>query len=296
CDRLGIPHRVIDLSDRFQRDVIDYFVAAYERGETPNPCIACNRHIKFGQMLTEAENAGCTTLATGHYVRRIVSPSGRVLLQRAADDTKDQTYVLYSLTQNQLSRTLFPLGELTKAEVREIALDANLINARKKESQDICFVPDGDYAGFLERLRGAPYPAGDFRTPDGRVLGQHRGLVRYTIGQRKGLGLALPAPLYVCAKCTADNSVILADNDTLFTSSLTARGANFIPFDRLDRPMRLLAKVRYAQAAQWATAEQLDDDTVRVEFDTPQRAIAPGQSVVFYEDDFLIGGGTICGN
>ena len=293
ADRLGVAHHVFDLRDQFETLVIRPFIEAYERGETPNPCVICNRTVKFGLLLDQARALGCDGIATGHYVRREVSPSGRVLLRRAADAGKDQSYVLYSLSQEQLSRSRFPLGELTKAEVREIAEAEGFLNARKRDSQDICFIPDGDYGGYLERAHGGAYPPGEFRTRDGQVLGQHRGLIHYTIGQRKGLGLALPAPLYVCAKHTADNSVILADNASLFTRTLTARAVNFLPFDRLVRPMRLLAKVRYAQAAQWATVEQIADDRVRVDVDEPQRAIAPGQAVVFYEDDYLVGGGTI---
>ena len=293
ADRLGIPHRIFDLRTEFDALVIRPFIEAYERGETPNPCVICNRTVKFGLLLEGARALGCDGIATGHYVRREVSPTGRVLLRRAADAHKDQSYVLYSLTQDQLAHAHFPLGELTKAEVREIAEAEGFLNARKRDSQDICFIPDGDYGGFLERAHGGPYPAGEFRTLDGTVKGTHRGLVHYTVGQRKGLGLALPAPLYVCAKNTADNSVILSDNDALFSRTLTARQINFLPFDRLERPMRLLAKVRYAQAAQPATVEQIGEDRVQVTFDQPQRAIAPGQAVVFYEDDYLVGGGRI---
>ena len=291
--RLGIEHRVFDLREEFSRMVIAPFIAAYERGETPNPCVLCNRTVKFGLLAEQADALGCDVLATGHYVRREQDTAGRWLLRRAADLTKDQSYMLYSLSQKQLARVRFPLGELTKAEVREIAENAGFVNARKRDSQDICFIPDGDYAGFLERQHGGPYPPGDFRTLDGRVVGQHRGLIRYTVGQRKGLGLALPAPLYVCAKHTADNSVVLGDNDALFSRTLHAHSINFIPFDRLTQPIRLQAKVRYAQTAQWATAEQLDTDLLRVEFDEPQRAIAPGQSVVLYDGDYVIGGGII---
>lgn len=293
ADRLGVAHHVFDLRGEFEALVIRPFIEAYERGETPNPCVICNRTVKFGLLLERARALGCDGIATGHYVRREQTPSGRWLLRRAADAHKDQSYVLYSLSQEQLSRSRFPLGELTKAEVREIAEAEGFNNARKRDSQDICFIPDGDYGAFLERAHGGPYPTGEFRTLDGEVKGHHRGLIHYTIGQRKGLGLALPAPLYVCAKNTADNSVILSDNASLFTRSLTARAINFLPFDRLERPMRLLAKVRYAQAAQWATVEQIGDDRVHVEFDEPQRAIAAGQAVVFYEDDYLVGGGTI---
>ncbi len=295
ADRLGLVHHVFDLRPEFTRLVIRPFIEAYERGETPNPCIVCNRTVKFGLLLDHALALGCTEIATGHYARRELSPSGRYLLRRAADAGKDQSYVLYSLSQKQLSHTQFPLGTLTKAEVREIAEAEGFLNARKRDSQDICFIPDGDYAAYLERANGGAYPPGEFRTADGRVLGRHRGIIRYTVGQRKGLGLALPAPLYVQRKDVASNSVILSDNDALFSRTLTAQEINFLPFDRLERPMRLLAKIRYAHNPEWATVTQTDDDRLTVEFDSPQRAIAPGQAVVFYEDDYLIGGGTICG-
>lgn len=293
ANRLGIPHHTFDLREEFRRLVIQPFIEAYEAGKTPNPCVLCNRTVKFGLLLDRASDLGMAGVATGHYARLEQSPGGRHLLRRAADSSKDQSYMLYSLSQDQLSRSQFPLGELSKAEVRELAAEAGFDNARKRDSQDICFIPDGDYGGFLERAHGGAYPAGDFITSDGKVLGRHRGLIHYTVGQRKGLGLALPAPLYVCEKRVDDNSVILADNDALFTHTLIADRINFIPFDRLDQPMRVTAKVRYAQAAQPATVEQIEEDRIRVTFDEAQRAIAPGQSVVLYDGDYVIGGGII---
>ncbi|MBQ2767376.1 MAG: tRNA 2-thiouridine(34) synthase MnmA [Clostridia bacterium] len=293
ADKLGIAHHIFDLRDEFVSQVIRPFIEAYEAGKTPNPCILCNRTIKFGLLLERAKALGCDGIATGHYIRREISPAGRILLRCAADASKDQSYVLYSLSQDQLSHCCFPLGELSKAEVRALAEEAGFSNARKRDSQDICFIPDGDYAGYLERAHGGPYPGGEFRTKDGRVLGQHRGLIRYTVGQRKGLGLALPAPLYVCEKRIADNSVILSDNASLFSRTLTANNINFIPFDRIEQPLRVMAKVRYAQAAQWATVEQIEPDRIRVTFDEAQRAIAPGQSVVLYDGDYVVGGGII---
>ncbi len=293
ADRLGIAHRVFDHRDGFAAHVIAPFIAAYEGGETPNPCVLCNRAIKFGLLLDDALALGCDAVATGHYVRREVDANGRILLRRAVDQAKDQTYMLYSLSQEQLRRSRFPLGELTKADARAIAEAEGFCNARKRDSQDICFIPDGDYGAFLERAHGGAYPPGEFRTRDGVVLGQHRGLVHYTVGQRKGLGLALPAPLYVCEKNIRDNTVILTDNAALFTRTLTAHTVNFIPFDRLNAPLRCAAKVRYAGAPQPATVEQTGEDTVTVTFDEPQRAIAPGQSVVLYDGEYLLGGGTI---
>ena len=291
--RLGIPHHTFDLRAEFRRLVIEPFIEAYEAGKTPNPCVLCNRTVKFGLLLDRASDLGMDGVATGHYAQLERSPGGRYLLRRAADLSKDQSYMLYSLSQAQLSRSRFPLGGLSKAEVREMAEEAGFSNARKRDSQDICFIPDGDYGGFLERAHGGAYPAGNFITADGRVLGRHRGLIHYTVGQRKGLGLALPAPLYVCEKRVTDNDVVLADNDALFTHTLTAEQINFIPFDRLDQPLRVTAKVRYAQAAQSATAEQIGEDRIRVTFDEAQRAIAPGQSVVLYDGDYVVGGGII---
>ncbi len=293
ADRLGIPHHTFDLREEFHRLVICPFIEAYEAGKTPNPCVLCNRTVKFGLLLDCAADLGLDGVATGHYARLELSPGGRYLLRRAADGSKDQSYMLYSLSQAQLSRSRFPLGEFSKAEVRELAAEAGFTNARKRDSQDICFIPDGDYGGFLERTHGGAYPPGDFRTVHGQVLGRHRGLIHYTVGQRKGLGLALPAPLYVCEKNVAENSVILSDNAALFTRTLTADGINFIPFDHLEQPLRVTAKVRYAQAAQPATVEQIGEDRIRVTFDEAQRAIAPGQSVVLYDGDYVVGGGII---
>jgi len=293
ADRLGIPHHTFDLREEFHRLVICPFIEAYEAGKTPNPCVLCNRTVKVGLLLDCTADLGLDGVATGHYARLERSPGGRYLLRRAADLTKDQSYMLYSLSQAQLSRSRFPLGEFSKTEVRELAAEAGFTNARKRDSQDICFIPDGDYGGFLERAHGGAYPAGDFRTIDGQVLGRHRGLIHYTVGQRKGLGLALPAPLYVCEKNVAENSVILSDNAALFTRTLTADGINFIPFDHLEQPLRVTAKVRYAQAAQPATVEQIGEDRIRVTFDEAQRAIAPGQSVVLYDGDYVVGGGII---
>lgn len=292
--QLGIPFHVFNFTEDFRRSVIEPFVQSYVNGETPNPCIECNRHLKFDKLLRRAMELEFDFVATGHYARvSFDNGSGRYLLQKGADETKDQSYVLYCLTQQQLSHTLLPLGGMRKSEVREIAQSLGFVNAEKHESQDICFVPDGDYAGFIEKHLGKTFPNGPFVTKDGTVLGTHRGIIRYTVGQRRGLGLALPAPLYVCEKDLKNNRVVLCPNEELFTKTLTARDINLIALSSIDRPMRVKAKVRYKQSEQWATVEQTDDSHFRLVFDEGQRAIAKGQAVVLYDGDTVVGGGTI---
>ena len=291
---LGFPHRVLDLSAPFREKVMAPFAAAYEGGTTPNPCVACNRAIKFGALLDEALALGCGQLATGHYARvEYHAPSGRWLLKQAVHREKDQSYVLALLTQEQLARTRLPLGGLTKQEARELAAAHGLDSARKGESQDICFIPDGDYAAFLSRFTGRDYPPGPFLDGEGKVLGEHRGLVRYTVGQRRGLGVSGGARLYVKELRPADNAVVLGDDASLYGRTLEAAGLNLIPCGRLEGPVRLSAKVRYRMAAQPCTAWQTGPDTLRVEFDRPQRAITPGQTVVLYDGDTVVGGATI---
>ncbi len=293
ADRLGFSHTVIDFKAEFEKQVIARFIAAYENLETPNPCIFCNRFIKFGKLIDYGIDKGYSYVATGHYAQ-IEKNNGRYILKKGKDHTKDQTYVLYSLTQNQLEHTLFPLGGLTKSEAREIADEASFVNSRKKDSQDICFVPDGKYAEFIERYLGKQYTEGEFVDFDGNVLGTHKGIIRYTIGQRKGLGLALPKPMYVTELSASDNRVILGDNADLFSKSLQARDINLITTDKLSTQIRAEVKVRYSQKAQMATVFQTDDDRLHIEFDEPQRAITAGQAVVMYDGDTVIGGGTIC--
>lgn len=292
AERMGFPHEVLNLREEFQKEVIDRFIDAYENSRTPNPCVICNKYIKFGRLLDYAEENGYSHTATGHYAQ-IECVNGRYILKKGVDKTKDQSYVLYSLTQEQLKHSLFPLGSLSKNEVREIALENGFVNAKKKESQDICFVPDGDYAGFIERYLGKTYPEGNFVDFDGNVLGRHKGLIRYTIGQRKGLGLALPKPMYVCKLCTDNNSVMLGDNADLFSNTLDAYDINLITTDKLDSSIKAEAKVRYSQKAQKATVWQTDDNELHIEFDEPQRAITSGQAVVLYDGETVIGGGTI---
>lgn len=295
AESMGIPFHALELSKEFRTHVIDYFVNTYLAGATPNPCVECNRTLKFGALLSEARALGCDKIATGHYARITQDASGRWLVKKAADATKDQTYVLWQLSQDQLAHTLLPLGDYTKDEIRQIAEANGFCNAHRRDSQDVCFIPDGDYVGFIERYTQRSFAEGDFVDLDGNVLGKHNGMIRYTVGQRKGLGIAFGKPTYVCAKCAKTNTVTLGDNSDLFRNELTAHSINLIALDRLDQPMRVQAKVRYAASPAWATVTQTDDDTLHLIFDEPQRAICPGQSVVLYDKDTLIGGGIIDG-
>ena len=288
CQRLEIPFYPIWFREEFDAHVVEPFVAEYEAGRTPNPCIACNRHLKFQALWQKAREMGCEFLATGHYAR--ITEDFR--LQKGADRDKDQSYVLYFLTQEQLRHTLFPLGGLTKAQVREIAREQGFVNAKKQDSQDICFVPDGDYGAFLEQHTGKQYPPGDFIDREGRVLGRHRGAVRYTLGQRKGLGVPAETRLYVTAKDMARNTVTLGSNQELFTTSLTADDV-YLAGPVPPEGLALHAKVRYRQAEQPCRVWQEGADLIRVEFDQPQRAVTAGQALVLYEGDRVFGGGTI---
>jgi len=293
--QLGFPHYVFNLSRCFRAQVMDRFVSAYEAGATPNPCIDCNRYIKFDALLQRVRELEREKVATGHYARiSFDQGSGRWLLHKAIHPEKDQSYVLYALSQDQLSSTLFPLGGLSKDEIRCIAQEQGLINARKRESQDICFVPDGDYAAFIRRHTGRSYPPGPFVDRQGNVLGQHEGIIGYTVGQRRGLGVSSnQGRLYVQRVRPADNTVVLGDNQSLFSDTLTAHNLNLIAVPRLDGPVRLKAKVRYRQQEQPCVVEQTGTDTIRVTFDQPQRAITPGQAVVLYDGDVVVGGATI---
>ena len=293
ASRLGIPHYALNVSDAFQRSVVEPFIETYKAGGTPNPCVECNRCIKFGSLLRKAKRLGCSHLATGHYARISQDGGGRTLLSMPRDRAKDQTYVLWSLSQEQLAATLFPLGDLTKAEVRAIAEEHGLLAAKRKDSQDICFIPDGDYASFLTRYTGKTYPEGNFVNAEGKILGRHRGIVHYTVGQRKGLGIAFGKPTYVCGKNAEDGTVLLGSNEDLFSRELTAHSINLIALPRIDSPLRVEARIRYSALPARATVEQTDEDTLRLRFDEPQRAITPGQSVVLYDGETVIGGGII---
>ncbi len=291
---MDMPYYVMNFSERFREDVIDRFVAAYENGMTPNPCIDCNRYLKFEKLFSRAKELGCDYVVTGHYA--LIEYDGdrkRYLLRKAADPGKDQSYVLYSMTQEQLAHTIFPLGGMEKTQVRRIAEEHGFVNAKKHDSQDICFVQNGSYADFIEQYTGKTYPAGNFVDTQGRVLGQHRGVIRYTVGQRKGLGISFAQPMYVSRVDPLENTVVLGSNEDLFSRTFSAKDINLIAVDRLDGPVRLKAKVRYRQPEQWATVTQEGEDTLHIEFDEPQRAITKGQAVVLYDGDIVVGGGTI---
>ena len=292
--RLGFPFYVFNSKGEFEEKVIRKFIRCYECGATPNPCIDCNRYLKFDHLMRKGMELGCDCVVTGHYARiRYDETSGRYLLYKAADFSKDQSYVLYSLTQQQLARTRFPLGEMTKAQARAIAEEQSFINSRKRDSQDICFVPDGDYVGFMERYTGKKYPQGDFLDLSGKIVGRHNGAVSYTLGQRKGLGLAMGAPVYVCAKDMEKNTVTVGPSEALFSDTLIAQDWNWFPFPALTEPLRISAKARYNQPPQPATVYPESDGRAKVVFDAPQRALTPGQAVVLYDGDLVVGGGTI---
>lgn len=294
--KLGIPFYVFNFKQDFEENVIDVFVNTYLEGKTPNPCIDCNKKLKFDRFLRRAKELGYDFIATGHYViKEFDKKSGRWLLKRSQDAKKDQSYVLYGLTQQQLEHTLFPCGTLPKEEIRKIAEQNELINADKPDSQDICFIPDGDYAKFIEQRTGIPTPKGEFVLSDGRVMGEHNGHIRYTIGQRKGLGISYTEPLFVIDKDIESNKVVLGTKDRLFSQSLTAKDANFISFDieNFKEPVRVTAQTRYHQADTPATIQNLGNGRVEVLFDEPKKAISKGQAVVFYDGDYVVGGATI---
>lgn len=293
CNIVGIPHEVHDFGAAFKECVIADFIDCYKNGSTPNPCVVCNKKIKFQELLKMAMKRGFDAVATGHYARIEKAENGRYLLKKAVDLTKDQSYVLYSLTQDQLAHTLFPLGEMSKAEARDLAESIGFVNARKHDSQDICFIPDGNYVTFIEKTTGETFEKGNFVDINGNVLGVHDGIIKYTIGQRKGLGLALGEPMYVAKKNLEDNTVTLARNSELFATTLTAKNINLIAYESIPSPIRIKAKIRYNQKEQPATVEQIGEDRIKVVFDEPQRAITKGQSVVLYDEDIVVGGGII---
>lgn len=294
ADRLGMEFYTFDAVAPFQQAVVENFISSYEQGLTPNPCIQCNRHIKFSYLLNKALDAGCDYIATGHYAQIQQDPNtGRYLLYQAADKAKDQSYFLAGLNQYQLAHTLFPLGSFTKEQIRQIAAAEGFLTAKKKDSQDICFIPDGDFMAFIERYTGKKYESGTFLDLNGKTVGTHNGAIRYTLGQRKGLGLAMGAPVYVCSKDMNTNTVTVGPEAALYTQTLVAKDWNWLPFPELTEPIQVLAKARYRHIPQKATVYPKENGCANVVFDSPQRAITPGQTVVLYADDMVIGSGTI---
>lgn len=294
CLKLDIPHYVFNFSDKFNECVINKFVSAYLSGATPNPCIECNRSLKFDKMLLRMKELGFDYVVTGHYVQVERANNGRYLLKKAKDLSKDQSYVLYMLTQEQLKHTLFPLGSLLKSEVREIADKNNFVNSAKHDSQDICFVPDGKYSDFIEKYTGKKPKTGNFVSKNEHIFGTHKGISHYTIGQRKGLGISYSSPLYVTDIRTDTNEVVLGSEGDLYTDSLIADNVNLISIDAIEKPIRIKAKVRYRHSEQPAIVTSLSDGKIYIKFDEPQRAITKGQAVVMYDGDVVVGGGTIC--
>jgi len=299
AETIGVPYYVVNHEERFERDVVRPFVQEYLSGRTPIPCSLCNNHLKFDKLLIVAQQIGAEAVATGHYARvELDEPSGRWLLKRGVDRSKDQTYFLFGLTQEQLSRTLFPLGGMTKPEVRDLARKHGLALAEKRDSQEICFVPGGDYKKFLDAYLGEqgdslPDTAGELVTTDGRVIGEHAGIHNFTVGQRKGLGVATGSPLYVIQINGQQRQVVVGEKENLYSKILTAKRTNLISVDQLDQPARVTVKIRHRHEPAPATIERTGADEILVSFDEPQRAVTPGQAAVFYDGEVVVGGGWI---
>ena len=291
--QIGIPYYVMNFKKDFQEKVIDYFVDEYLHGRTPNPCIACNRYVKWESLLTRSMEIGADYIATGHYARVEQLPNGRYAIRHSATWSKDQTYALYNLTQDQLRRTLMPVGEYEKDQIREIAKEIGLQIANKPDSQDICFVSDDDYASFIEEESDQKIPEGNFVTPDGKILGRHKGIIHYTIGQRKGLNIALGKPVFVQKICPETNEVVLGSNEDLFTTTVRANRLNFMAVEDIPEEIGALGKIRYNHRGAWCTVEKTGEDEILCTFEEPQRAITPGQAVVLYDGEYVLGGGTI---
>lgn len=290
---LDIPFYVMNFREEFQKNVIDYFAKEYYSGHTPNPCIACNRYVKWEALLRKSLSIGADYLATGHYARIERLKNGRYALRRSSTLKKDQTYALYNLTQEQLSHTLMPVGDYSKDEIRSIAGEIGLKVADKPDSQDICFVPDGNYAAFLEKETGKKASEGNFVTPDGKVLGRHKGIIHYTVGQRKGLRLALGYPAFVVEIRPETNEVVVGTYEESLTDTVRAGRLNFMSVEDITSPVRAFAKVRYNHKGAWCTAERIGEDEITCHFDEPLRAVAPGQALVLYDGEYVMGGGTI---
>lgn len=293
---LSIPYYVMNFKKEFQKYVVDYFVDEYLHGHTPNPCIACNRYVKWEALLKRSMDIGADYIATGHYAQIDRLPNGRYALRRSATLAKDQTYALYSLTQDQLAHTLMPVGRYSKDQIREIAEKIGLKVASKPDSQDICFVPDGDYARFIEEKEGKRVPKGNFVTSDGKILGTHKGIIHYTVGQRKGLGLALGEPAFVLEIRPETNEVVIGTNEETLTRFVRADRLNFMSEPDLEGEKRLFAKIRYNHKGAWCTVKKTGEDEILCTFEEPQRAVTKGQAIVLYDGDFVFGGGTITGD
>lgn len=294
AETIGIPYYVMNFKNEFRRSVMDYFVAEYLRGRTPNPCIACNRYVKWESLLKRSLEIGADYIATGHYARVAQLSNGRYALQTSKTGKKDQTYALYNLTQNQLAHTLFPVGEFEKPRIREIAEEAGLQVAHKPDSQEICFVPDNDYAGFIERETGKVERPGNFVTASGEILGEHKGIGHYTIGQRKGLGIAFGEPMFVIEIRPETNEVVLGKGEEVFTDYLSADMVNYMAVDHFEKGQEVTARIRYNHEGAQAVIDEVGEDRFSLRFKEPVRAVTPGQAVVLYDGDYVLGGGTIC--
>lgn len=293
ADMLNIPYYVLNFKREFKESVIDYFVDSYMHGRTPNPCIACNRYVKWEALLNRAVELGCDYIATGHYARICQLSNGRYAIKKSAADKKDQTYALYNLTQEQLKRTLMPVGEYEKEKVRSIAEEIGLLVANKPDSQEICFIPDHDYAAYIERETGKKFPQGNFVDIHGNILGRHKGIIHYTIGQRKGLGLSLGAPAFVLEIRPDANEVVIGTNEDTFHDTLVADKVNFMSIAGLEEEMSVTAKIRYSHKGTTCRIRMTEEDSIICQFEEPVRAITPGQAVVFYDEDVVVGGATI---
>ena len=290
---IGIPYYVMNFKQEFQKNVIDYFTEEYLNGRTPNPCIACNRYVKWEALLQRSLSIGADYIATGHYARIDKLPNGRYAIRRSATLAKDQTYALYNLTQEQLAHTLMPVGNYSKDKIREMAEEIGLQVANKPDSQDICFVPDGDYATFIEENADTQIRQGNFVTPDGKILGKHKGIIHYTVGQRKGLGLALGYPAFVLEIRPETDEVVIGTYEESLTHTLRANELNFMSVEDITEPIRVFAKIRYNHKGAWCTVEKTGEDEITCTFDEPIRAVTPGQAVVLYDGEYVLGGGTI---